>query len=703
MNFDLEQFHEPFFQESLESLEMMEAALLKLTQEGESGELINTIFRVAHSIKGGSATFGFKSIAEFTHTAETLLEQIRSGKRRIQAGLVEVLLKSVDVIRDMLTANRAQQSYDTETALLVHQQLHFILKQDLAVVTPVLANVLVKSSENTQQSTRAGWRIAMKPKFQMGHLWKDPIVILRELSLLGSLDVRVDAAKVPTLAELNPEQCVLSWNLMLQGDVSLEQINAVFDSKLNEYGVILESVAAKEVPAAAESELAPPELLAQDQAIEASDVEVAQLLGEIPLAAPAVTVTERKLDLPKASHPDSSSIRVNIEKIDEMLNCVGELVIVQSLLGQLVREMDGRHGLQLKNILELMDRYMHSLQDSVMRARMLPIASIFNRLPRMVHDLSSRLGKKVELQMQGDQTELDKTVLEKISDPLVHLVRNAIDHGIETKEQRLAVNKKAEGSILLRAYHKGGNVMVEVSDDGAGINPDKVLAKARERGLVSPDAKLSRDQILELIFMPGFSTADVVSDVSGRGVGMDVVRNNIKEIGGHVQIDSTLGKGSTVLIRLPLTLAIVDGQFARVGNETYVIPIVSIVETVIMKAEQVNVIANRAMVYRLREECVPIVNLRELFEVPSWAVESGNTLLMIVEVDNKRVGLMIDELLTQQQVVIKNIETNFRQVECIAGATMLGDGGIALILDIAGIINCASKKIKKRDEVVRAE
>jgi len=327
---------------------------------------------------------------------------------------------------------------------------------------------------------------------------------------------------------------------------------------------------------------------------------------------------------------------------------------------------------------------------------------VFNRFPRLVRDLGQKLGKKIELRLTGDTTELDKTVLEKIGDPLVHLVRNAIDHGIETPEVRLAAGKAAHGVIELSAYHKGGNVIVEVTDDGGGLKREKILAKARERGLVGADEELTDERAYNLIFAPGFSTADVVSDDSGRGVGMDVVKRNIIELGGHVQIHSTPGKGSMVRIRLPLTLAILDGQLARVGGEVYVVPIVSIVETIQVKKELVNSIAERAQVFRLRDDYLPIVRLYELFGVEPEHTDLLDGLLMIVEADGKRVGLFVDELMSQQQVVIKSLETNFRPVVGVAGATMLGDGRVALILDVPGVISRAQSTTPRHESASRA-
>jgi two-component system chemotaxis sensor kinase CheA len=375
-------------------------------------------------------------------------------------------------------------------------------------------------------------------------------------------------------------------------------------------------------------------------------------------------------------------------------------VITQSVLSQLAAPLEGAE--ELRSALGQLERHMRSLQESVMRVRMLPISFVFNRFPRLVRDLGQRLGKKIDLTMLGDQTELDKTVLEKIGDPLVHLVRNAIDHGIESPEARAAAGKPANGTIELNAYHKGGNVVVEVKDDGGGLKRDRILAKARERGLVGPDEELSEERIYNLIFAPGFSTADVVSDVSGRGVGMDVVKRNINELGGHVQIHSTPGMGSMVRIRLPLTLAILDGQLARVGNEVYVVPIVSIVETMQVRKELVNSIASRGEVFRLRDEYLPIVRLYDLFGIQPDHTDLLDGLMMIVEADGKRVGLFVDELMSQQQVVIKSLETNFRPVTGLAGATMLGDGRVALILDIPGVITRFQTRESRRDAAQRA-
>jgi two-component system chemotaxis sensor kinase CheA len=677
MTLDLTQFHESFFEESFEALGSMEAALLELDVGDADAELINTIFRVAHSIKGGSATFGFSEVATLTHTLETLLDQLRSGRRQIQPEIVDVLLRSVDMLRTMLTATRKKQPVDAELAAVLHAELQAIMQGAASVgAPPAPAPAAARATPEPAPAAAgapvtAGWRIRLVPGAQMLRHGNDPLRMLRELSQLGALQVRVDASKLPSLAELEPEHCLLSWHIELRGTTERAAVEQIFEWAESECELDIQPLAPVPVVAISAPATAVPAAIAP---------------AAIGPAATVPAASAPRGAMARTASGDSGSIRVSIEKIDELLNSVGELVITQSVLSQLAAAFEGRKADELRNALVQLERHMRSLQESVMRVRMLPISSIFNRFPRMIHDLGQQLGKKVELRMSGEHTELDKTVLEKIGDPLVHLIRNAVDHGIEMPEKRRAAGKVEHGTIELNVYHKGGNVIVEVSDDGGGLNRDRILAKARERGLVAPEEELSEEQVMNLIFAPGFSTAEKLSDVSGRGVGMDVVRRNINEIGGHVQIYSNVEHGSTVRIRLPLTLAILDGQLARVGSEIYIVPIVSIVETIQIKREQLSTITQQAELYRLRDEYIPIVRLHELFDVQAEKIELLNGLLMIVEADGERVGLFVDELVSQQQVVIKSLETNFRQVTALAGATMLGDGRVALILDIPGII-----------------
>jgi two-component system, chemotaxis family, sensor kinase CheA len=694
MSLDLAQFHDTFFEESFEALDSMEAALLKLSAGEVDSELINTIFRVAHSIKGGAATFGFTDVAGFTHTAETLLDQIRAGKRQVTPDLVDLFLRSGDLMRAMLVATKEKQSMDKARVAALHREIEAVLATEPgAAAAPVAAAPIAAApaatapaptpvAEPAPAAGPSGWRIHFVPGPKLLQHGNDPLRLLRELHTLGSCSVRVDAMKIPPLADLNAEECKMSWTVELHGVVAEATVRAVFEWVEGECDLKVEPLGDA------------PVVMAPAASASVAPATTAAAAGAIPavIAAPAKAAAETN-----EARGEGSSIRVSIEKIDELLNSVGELVITQSVLSQLAAPLEGRDADELRNALGQLERHMRSLQESVMRVRMLPISFVFNRFPRLVRDLGQRLGKKIELRMNGDQTELDKTVLEKIGDPLVHLVRNSIDHGIEMPDARAAAGKSGSGTIELNAYHKGGSVIVEVSDDGGGLKRDKILAKARERGLVAPDEELSEDRVFNLIFAPGFSTADVVSDVSGRGVGMDVVKRNINELGGHVQIFSTPGKGSMVRIRLPLTLAILDGQLARVGNEVYVVPIVSIVETMQVRKELVNSIANKGEVFRLRDEYLPIVRLYDLFGIQPDHTDLLDGLLMIVEADGKRVGLFVDELMSQQQVVIKSLETNFKPVTGLAGATMLGDGRVALILDIPGVITRFQSKETRRE------
>lgn len=677
MTLDLAQFHEAFFQESFEALDTMEAALLELSAGATADpDTINTIFRVAHSIKGGAATFGFTGITSFTHVAETLLDHLRAGRRGVTPRTVDVLLGVVDVAREML-GNTQQGSSATPARLdEVRAGLEAaIAGGDCAAPAPEQAPAaeaaVVAGEHVTVGGEICGWRIRLTPGPAMLVHGNDPLRLFDELAALGDLQVRVDASRLVPLAELDPEACQLAWDLQLGAAVTREQVAQVFDWAEGDCELVLVPVLRNPQPSAPEAPAAAP-----------SPVEPAPVAEAAPAAG-------RPEAAPEASRPasgDHGSIRVNIEKIDELMNTVGELVITQSMLSQCAAQLDGHTADELRGGLAQLDRQMRALQESVMRVRMLPISFVFNRFPRMVRDLGQKLGKQIELKLIGEQTELDKTVLEKIGDPLVHLVRNSIDHGLEPAEKRRAAGKSEVGTITLNAYHKGGNVTVEVSDDGGGLDRARILAKARERGLVGPDEELTDERIYNLIFAPGFSTADVVSDVSGRGVGMDVVRRNVNELGGHIQVISETGRGTTVRIRLPLTLAILDGQLIRVGGETYVVPLVSIVETIQVARERVNSIAGKAELFRLRDDYLPIIRLYELFGVEPDTTDLLKGLLMIVEADGRRVGIFVDDLLAQQQVVIKSLETNFRQVPGLAGATMLGDGRVALIIDVPGLI-----------------
>jgi two-component system, chemotaxis family, sensor kinase CheA len=678
---DLAQFHDAFFDESFEALDTMEASLLKLNPGAPEAELINTIFRVAHSIKGGSATFGFTEVASFTHTCETLLDELRANRMQVSRHISDLLLKSVDVMREMLRAVQHKMPVDAQRVADLQFDLELTIAQKNpapAVAAPAPAPA---AAIPAKPACAHRWRIQFRPYPQLLVHGNDPLRMLRELAEVGDVTVQVDAASLPALAELDPEACYLSWDLTVDTEATREVIDQVFDWAEGDCELKI-----RDENAAAPPVVAP--------AAEPAAINVVSLVPESrPAEAARAPVASEAPEAPKQQAlGEGGSIRVSTEKIDELMNTVGELVITQSMLTQLGAKVSGAVAEQLRAGLAQLERSVRELQESVMRVRMLPISFVFSRFPRMVRDLSQRLGKQVELRVTGDQTELDKTVLEKIGDPLVHLVRNSVDHGVETPDVRVAAGKSPTGTVYLEAYHKGGNITVEVGDDGGGLNRDRILAKARSRGLIGPNETLTDEGIYELIFMAGFSTAEQTTDISGRGVGMDVVRRNIKELGGTIEVRSTLGKGSRFIITLPLTLAIVDGQSVAVGSETYIVPLITIIESLQLKAGMMNRVAGQGEVFWFRDSYLPVVRLHEVFGVKPRTTQLHEGLIMVVEGEGRRVGLFVDDLLGQQQVVIKSLETNFRRVDGVSGATILGDGAVALILDVPGLIRLGAHR-----------
>jgi len=678
MALDLAQFHEAFFEESFEALDSMESALLKLNVGAPEAELINTIFRTAHSIKGGSATFGFKDIASFTHTLETLLDELRGNRMQVSRGIMDLLLKTVDVVRDMLRAVQTKIPVDAQRIADLQFDLEVAIINNTGAVAAASVAAATTAAPSAGQPELQGnekvWLISFKPYPQLFAHGNDPLRMLKELSDLGHAEITANDAKVPSLNDLDPESCLLSWDIKLTCEVTRDVIAQVFDWAEGDCHLdITEQEPVVAVVA-----------VMSDEEVAANNV--------IPIKA-GKTGGDAPAEGNRQAVGDSSSIRVSIEKIDELMNTVGELVITQSMLGQLGTRLEGSTAEELRSGLSQLERNVRELQESVMRVRMLPISFVFSRFPRMVRDLSNRLNKEIELKMTGEHTELDKTVLEKIGDPLIHLVRNSVDHGIEKPEVRVQAGKPMMGTVHLDAYHKGGNITIEVKDDGGGMNKERILAKARDRGLVGATDILTDDQIYDLIFVPGFSTAEVTTDVSGRGVGMDVVRRNVKELGGSIEVKTELGKGSRFVITLPLTLAIVDGQSVAVGSETYIVPLTAIIESLQLKQSMVNIVAGRGEVFRFRDEYLPIVRLHQMFGVRPRATNLTEGLLMVVEGEGRRIGLFVDDLLGQQQVVIKSLETNYRRVEGVSGATILGDGSVALILDIPGIIRVGTERL----------
>ncbi len=678
MSIDMAQFHEVFFEESFEGLDTMESGLLELESGEADAEGINTIFRAAHSIKGGSGTFGFTEIASFTHVMETLLDEMRDGRRQVTANAVNLLLESVDCLREMMTATREGGDLDEERVQGTQARLNELMNQ-AGGREPDPA----PSPDGAESAPAAAvdqcWRIDFRPHENLLRTGNDAYRLFRELGDMGELHAKADYSTLPSLAEMDPESCYLNWQLSLDGAVQEEQITEVFEWVEDECDLEISKPVVATAPAA-----------------EQGKEPAAPMVAAVPAAPERRSNDRRQTDRRKVERrggaPDGGSIRVSTQKVDSLINLVGELVITQAMLSQFSEDVTPDTQAQLQDGIEQLLRNTRELQESVMQIRMLPISFSFNRFPRLVHDLSGKLDKKIELKMSGENTELDKTVLEKIGDPLVHLVRNSLDHGIETPDVRVAAGKAETGVLQLNAFHQGGNIVIQIIDDGAGLNRDKIFAKALERGLVQEGETLSEERIYDLLFQPGFSTADTISDVSGRGVGMDVVRRNIKDLGGSVEVESTQGIGSSFTIKLPLTLAILDGQLVRVGSQTFIVPLVSIVESLQADESLINTMGGTGELYHFRDEYIPILRLHKVMKVADGLSAIGKGLLVVVEAEGHHAALFVDDLLGQQQVVIKSLETNFQKVDGISGATILGDGMVALILDVAGAVRLSKQK-----------
>jgi len=634
-----------------------------------------------------------------------MLDEMRNGERDVTSESTNLLLESVDVLREMLTAVQQKTDTDDERIADIRRKLEAMMSGE-EVSTEVDNNV--EPAEVVEVSKAAGWEISFNPHQHLFQTGNDPVRMLRELASLGELTSEASDSKLPPFSDLEPEDSYLSWQLTLLGDIPEQDVVEIFEWVDDDCDLKIEAITAQEegqtrvevlVSALDKNDA----VSVEPEPVAPPEVQVVEpiAVAEVQVTEPVVTaeVKETKVNVtppstakvaakPKAAAatPAASSIRVGTDKVDSLINLVGELVITQSMLSQIGDNFTPEMLPQLIDGLAQLERNSREMQEGIMRIRMLPISFAFNRFPRLVHDMTDKMGKKVELKLTGEQTELDKTVMEKIGDPLVHLVRNSLDHGLETPEVRLAAGKSEQGLLQLKAFHQGGNIVIEIHDDGAGLNEDKILGKAVEKGLVDAADVLSPEKIHDLIFLPGFSTADVVTDVSGRGVGMDVVRKNINSLGGTVEVVSKRGEGSVFTIRLPLTLAIMDGQTIRVDDENYIIPLISIIETLEVKTSEIKSVSGKGELYPLRDEYVPVIRMYDVFNLEPHTTDLEEGLLVIVEGEGHKIGLFIDDLLGQQQVVIKSLETNYRKVVGVSGATILGDGTVALILDVPGLM-----------------
>lgn len=695
---DLSQFFQVFFEEAGENLETMEQMLLNLDIENADDEELNAIFRCAHSVKGGAATFGFSDIAELTHEMETLLDKLRRHELAPTAAMVDVLLASGDALKAQLARHQGNGADPVDTRELLVSIRALVTGQAAAAPLPAAPAAAAAAQPAAAAAApapvaapAAGGTAARALELTVGPL-ADPgmadnlVELFKEIADLGTIEP-LDAGRAADgmrrfkVVTTTPDNDLLD---LFTFHVAREQLRL---GPLGPgYGFHAGAPGAPE-PSKTEPDPgygffddapgAPSEAAAAPAAPAAATEPVRAAVPAAPARAAART--------DKAAAPESSTLRVSVEKVDQLINLVGELVITQAMLAQNSKGVDAALYQQMSSGLADLERNTRDLQEAVMSIRMIPMSLVFNRFPRMLRDLAGKLGKKVELVQVGEATELDKGLVEKITDPLTHLVRNSCDHGIELPAERLAKGKPETGTITLIASHQGGSIVIEVRDDGKGLNREKLLKKARERGLDAPDT-MTDQEVYGLIFAPGFSTADVVTDVSGRGVGMDVVKKNITALGGTVEIDSAEGYGMTVRVRLPLTLAIMDGMSVGVGEECYILPLSSVVESFQVQPGMIKTIGGTGRVVEVRDEYMPVVDLERVFDVPRFDFERVSNIMVVVEAEGGRVALLVDELLGQQQVVVKNLESNYRKVDDVSGATIMGDGRVALILDIGSLV-----------------
>nr|WP_196239029.1 MULTISPECIES: chemotaxis protein CheA [Citrobacter] len=661
---DISDFYQTFFDEADELLADMEQHLLDLVPEAPDSEQLNAIFRAAHSIKGGAGTFGFTILQETTHLMENLLDEARRGEMQLNADIINLFLETKDIMQEQLDAYKSSVEPDADSFEYICQALRQLALEAKGETAPAVVNsakLSVVDSAAMQEEAVAKPEPASeesKKRITLSRLKASEVDLLEEE--LGNLATLTDVVKGSD-----------TLSATLDGNLAEDDIIAVLCFVIEADQIEFETVSA--APVAAEAE------------------EVAVVTEPQPVAvAPAVKATASEAPHSRAEREkparasESTSIRVAVEKVDQLINLVGELVITQSMLAQRSNELDPVNHGDLITSMGQLQRNARDLQESVMSIRMMPMEYVFSRFPRLVRDLAGKLGKQVELTQVGSSTELDKSLIERIIDPLTHLVRNSLDHGIELPEKRLESGKSPIGNLTLSAEHQGGNICIEVTDDGAGLNRERILAKAVSQGMPIHE-NMSDDEVGMLIFAPGFSTAEQVTDVSGRGVGMDVVKRNIQEMGGHVEIQSKQGQGTTIRILLPLTLAILDGMSVRVADEVFILPLNAVMESLQPREEDLHPLAGGERVLEVRGEYLPLVELWKVFEVEGAKTEATQGIVVILQSAGRRYALLVDQLIGQHQVVVKNLESNYRKVPGISAATILGDGSVALIVDVSAL------------------
>jgi two-component system chemotaxis sensor kinase CheA len=685
---DIADFFDTFFEEAEELLSDMEQHLLELDVDDPDSEQLNAIFRAAHSIKGGAGTFGFVVLQKTTHILENLLDYARKGELTLRADLVDTFLEAKDIMHEQLDAYRSEEEPNQEAFERICQTLQQIALDEIGQqldgpaipaaepkAAPAASENSAEASSSEEQGADGLLLVAL-----LNVVDKDRILLVEELEQLGEVQSQSGDAK--------------RYEVILKSSDSADDIEAVMCFIIEPdqieitavEGVVAES--SNSAPATAEPEASAPVVPAPQAPAEKTASK----------ASPAKAATKEK---PKKAAAESSSIRVSVDKVDQIINLVGELIITQSMLDQTVSDLEDQSvgNSSLQNGMSLLQRNARDLQEAVMSIRMIPMEFVFSRFPRVVRDTAGKLGKEIELVTEGKSTELDKSLVERITDPLTHLVRNSLDHGVEMPDVREAIGKPRVGKLTLSARHQGGNILIEVRDDGAGMDRDRLLAKARENGINVSDS-MSDEEVFQLIFAPGFSTAKEVTDVSGRGVGMDVVKRNIQSMGGRVEIQSKLGEGTNTRIVLPLTLAILDGMSIKVGGETFILPLSTVLESLQPSKDDMYAMAGDDVVIKVRDEYLPVIAIHEVLDVANAITDPTKSIAVIVQGEGRRYAMLVDELIGQQQVVVKNLEDNYRKVPGISAATILGDGSVALILDITGLHRLSRYKKEAGKKVV---
>lgn len=685
----MEAIKQTYFQECDELLLAMEEGLIAMENGEADSETINAVFRAVHSIKGGGGAFGFELLVEFSHVFETAMDLVRSGKLDPAPDVVKILLRAGDKLSDHVAAARGGNGGVDDAE--VKQELARLTGEDADEVggapapaefeglafAPIMIDIGDEAPAVPETPT---WTVRFAPHAALYAKANEPYLLIRELSMLGPIEVTADTSAIPELAAVEPDQAYFTWSIELRDCDDRSKIEEVFEFVAGDCDLDITEVV---------TEVAPPAIFAPGLPSLDDDEPVEVEKVDLPVAEVVAVEKKPVANAPTATTVDvvKQTIRVDLDKVDRLVNLVGELVITQAMLSQRLLDAAGSQGAQVGAGLGELEHLLRELQEAVMAIRTQPVKSVFQRMPRLVRETAAQTGKECRLELEGEATEVDKTVIERLGEPLTHMIRNAIDHGLESPEERVAAGKPAEGTVKLSAEHRGGRIVIEVVDDGRGINRTKVRAKAVERGLISPNANLSDEEVDNLIFLPGFSTAASVSNISGRGVGLDVVRRNIVDLGGRIAISSNFGKGSKFSLTLPLTLAVLDGMIVAVGDQTFVLPLSHIIESLLPKSSDVKKFGSNGMLLNVRGVYVPLVSVGKLLNVPGASHDLQNSVVILVESEGVgRMALAVDAIVGQRQVVIKSFEANIGHIDGIAAATILGDGRVALILDIDGLV-----------------